>query len=188
MTLTIIAATKLETAATEVRITALDKQRIERTADQEPSDSVSQESQPAKKKKANKHKNKKKKKKKLAENSESAETQDTAGNTGGIDLTPSKTAAGPIDPKDPFAHQMQEVDAVIEEGQHGGADAKASPQVRGSAATSVRQLPSEDAREMLTFDLQTDESTLMRTMEAYFREAHPERKNKGRKFAQEDLH
>lgn len=133
--LTIVAATKVETEAAEVNIAALDKQRAERVADQEPSDTVPPDSQPAKKKKANKHKNKKKKK--AAENGEASQSGDTAVTTGGTGSAPSKAAAGPIDAEDPFANQLKEVDAIIKQGQNGAADSQSSAQLCGGAATPV---------------------------------------------------
>ncbi|KAJ4381258.1 hypothetical protein N0V86_003607 [Didymella sp. IMI 355093] len=143
--------------------TAASKANI--AAGEDPYDTGSPDAQPVKRKKANKHKNKKKRK--PTENGEALQSGDTVEPTGTASAPP-KAAAGPIDPMDPFLGQLKHIDAVIDLNQSEAA-ASSTASIRGGAATP------------------TDEPTLMRTMEAYFREAHPERRGKGRKVSQRDL-
>ncbi|KAF3048285.1 hypothetical protein E8E12_011623 [Didymella heteroderae] len=161
-----IVAKHEERKAADADTPAHDMQLAERSAGRDTTDAVSPGAPPAKKKKANKHKNKKNKKK-AAENDEASKSGDTIETTGAAS-TPSKAVGGPIDPLDPFVRQLQQVDALIDLNQN-DYTASGTASLRGGAATP------------------TDEQTLMRTMEAYFREAHPERRIKGRKVSQQDL-
>lgn len=141
--LTIVAATNVDSDATEANDYAPHGQRVKRIDGQgvvfsgcAPSDTASPDSQPAKKKKPNKHKNKKKKNK-SAEKGEAPNSGDAASSTGCTASTSSKAAIGPVDPKDPWAQQLREVDAIINLGQNGMNVPKASVQFHGGAATPV---------------------------------------------------
>lgn len=97
------------------------------------SDTVFLDTQPPNKKKANKQKNNKKKK--TAQNGEAFQSGETIVPTATASI-PSKAAADPVDPSDPFARQLKHVDTVIGSNQ-GEAAAPGSVSLRSGAATPV---------------------------------------------------
>ncbi|KAJ4410528.1 hypothetical protein N0V91_002015 [Didymella pomorum] len=157
-----------EVESEDVVLAANGKQHAERSTGQDPSDSITPDAQPPKKKKkANKQNNKKMKKKYGADNGEPSQSGDAVATTA-IASTPPKVSLNFVDPSDQVARQLDHVNAVIDLNQNGAA-ASGSVSLHRGAATP------------------TEEPTLKRAVEAYLREAHPERKSKGRKALQQDL-
>ncbi|KAF3052215.1 hypothetical protein E8E11_010224 [Didymella keratinophila] len=149
------APAKEEMKLADAVVAANGKQHAESATGHDPSDSSTPYAQPPKKKKANKHNNKKKKKK-AADDGEPSQSRDAIATTATV-ATPSKASVDPVDPSDPFARQLNHVDAVIDLNQNGAA-VSGSVSLRDGAATP------------------TEELTFKRAVEAYFREAHPERR------------